>query len=369
MAACRSPSTGAGRRSWRPTWRRSTGSRAAVRRRPPGQLRWLRVARTILLFDINDFDETHPGPFEWDLKRLAASFEIACRSRRFARDRHGRVRGVKTYRGHAPVRHMSNLDIWYPRLDADGSCAVQHRGGKAASAAFQNVAKAQSRIAEGQGQVDRAGRWPPPVRERSAAARAGRTALLRRRTSDLDQVRDSSPATSGPSPDRRACSRARFVDLARKVVGVGSVGTRAWVALLVGRDDHDPLFLQVKEAEASVLEPYLGRSPFRSTANGWSPASASCRRPATSCSDGSDHRHRRRRRDYYVRQLWDWKASADLETIRPSLGVYAEICGWTLARAHARSGDPMAIASYLGRGTSRLGRWPVRGGLRRPERG
>ena len=154
--------------------------------------------------------------------------------------------------------------------------------------------------------------------------------------------------------DRRVLAESfRFVDIARKVVGVGSVGTRAWILLMLGRDDEDPLFLQVKEAQSSVLEPILGKSKFRNHGQrvvegqrlmqaasdiflGW------IRNPRG--LDGVS-------RDFYIRQLWDWKASVDLETIRPlGLQLYAQMCGWTIARAHARSGDRIAIASYLGKG-------------------
>jgi hypothetical protein len=157
------------------------------------------------------------------------------------------------------------------------------------------------------------------------------------------------------APDRRRLlERFRYVHAARKVVGVGSVGTRAWIMLLTGRDAADPLLLQFKEAGASVLEPFLGKSKFRNHGQrvvegqrltqaasdvllGW------IRHPGF---DGVD-------RDYYIRQLWDGKGSALIELMNPAtLGVYAEICGWALARAHARSGDPAAIAGYLGSGAS-----------------
>ena len=165
--------------------------------------------------------------------------------------------------------------------------------------------------------------------------------------------------------------RYRLVDVARKVVGVGSVGTRGWIVLLLGRDETDPLFLQVKEAEASVLEPYLGKSAFDNHGQ----RVVDGQRLMQAASDiflgwirieGLDGMSR----DFYVRQLWDWKGSADVETMSPqAMTVYAELCGWTLARAHARSGDAVAIAAYLGferRLRPRDGR--VRGGLRRPER-
>ena len=154
--------------------------------------------------------------------------------------------------------------------------------------------------------------------------------------------------------DRRVLAESfRYVDLARKVVGVGSVGTRAWILLMLGRDDQDPLFLQVKEAQASVLEGPLGKSKFRNHGQ----RVVEGQRMMQAASDiflgwirnpqGLDGAAR----DFYVRQLWDWKTSVDLDTILPlGLQLYAQMCGWTIARAHARSGDRIAIASYLGKG-------------------
>jgi uncharacterized protein (DUF2252 family) len=162
-------------------------------------------------------------------------------------------------------------------------------------------------------------------------------------------------ATYGRSlrADRRALLRRhRYVHLARKVVGVGSVGTRAWIVLLVGRDGSDPLFLQVKEAEASVLEPYAGAARQRNhgqrvVEGQWVMQAASDIFLGWLRADGLDGKSR----DFYVRQLWDWKVSAELETMRPAaMHAYGRLCGWTLARAHARSGDSIAIGSYLGSG-------------------
>ena len=153
---------------------------------------------------------------------------------------------------------------------------------------------------------------------------------------------------------RRLFETYRYVQVARKVVGVGSVGTRAWAVLLLGRDDDDPLFLQVKQAEQSVLEPYVGRSAFRNhgqrvVAGQGLMQAASDMFLGWQRIEGVDGIQR----DFYVRQLWDWKASANLDTMTPEvLSIYSDICGWTLARAHARSGDRIAIASYLGRGPS-----------------
>jgi uncharacterized protein (DUF2252 family) len=154
-------------------------------------------------------------------------------------------------------------------------------------------------------------------------------------------------------PDRRQLLESyRLVDFARKVVGVGSVGTRCWIALLLGKDDTDPLFLQIKEAEPSVLEPYAGKSGYAShgqrVVEGQRLLQASSDISLgwiqTTGLDGVE-------RDFYVRQLWDWKVSANLETMTPEImKVYAQMCGWTLARGHARSGDRVAISAYLGSG-------------------
>jgi uncharacterized protein (DUF2252 family) len=155
--------------------------------------------------------------------------------------------------------------------------------------------------------------------------------------------------------DRRVLvERFRYADAARKVVGVGSVGTRAWILLMLGRDDQDPLFLQVKEADSSVLEAFAGASAFKNHGQ----RVVEGQRLMQASSDiflgwisvtGIDGV----KRDFYVRQLWDWKASADIEAFSPKrLGIYARVCGWTLARAHARSGDRIAIAAYLGSGTT-----------------
>ncbi len=171
-----------------------------------------------------------------------------------------------------------------------------------------------------------------------------------------DMVGSALRATLESLPDdrRRLMSRYRYVDLARKVVGVGSVGTRAWIALMMGRDQDDPLLLQAKEAEASVLERFAGRSPYENHGR----RVVEGQRLMQAASDiflgwvrtidpaGVP-------RDFYVRQLWDWKLSADVDTMNPSLlADYVELCGWALANAHARSGDPVAIAAYLGSGTA-----------------
>jgi len=315
------------------------------------------------VFDLNDFDETLRGPFEWDVKRLVTSFEIAGRDRGF--DEGVRTEAMlelaRSYReAMRGFAEMHNLDVWYSRLrmeDIEAELRTS-RNEKQARALAKATAKAQTKdsmrafsrlteIVDGERRIVS----DPPLVVRFADLVADdvdvesleqevRT-LIRtyRRTLQRDR--------------RELLEEFRFVDLARKVVGVGSVGTRCWIVLFLGRDEEDPLFLQVKEATRSVLEPHLGRSPY--TNNGQRVVEGQRMMQATSDiflgwirnpngMDGRPH-------DFYIRQLWDWKASADLETIQPrGLLQYARACGWTLARAHARSGDRMAIAAYLGRG-------------------
>jgi uncharacterized protein (DUF2252 family) len=312
-----------------------------------------------MTFDINDFDETLPGPWEWDVKRLAVSFEIAGRDRNFsAKQRRAAVTAsVRFYReAMAAFAEMRDLDVWYARLDpSELMPRIEHAiGEKQAATVKKNLAKAQTKdsmkalsklthLVDG---VPKILSHPPlvvPVSELMPEVEAKE--LESRIRGVLRQYRSSL------QNDRRVLvERFHFADLARKVVGVGSVGTRAWIALMLGRDDCDPLFLQVKEADASVLEPFVGASDFKN--HGQRVVEGQRLMQASSDIflgwvrvkgiDGVD-------RDFYVRQLWDWKASADIENFTPdALRVYAKMCGWTLARAHARSGDRIAIAAYLG---------------------
>ncbi|MGH9090428.1 MAG: DUF2252 domain-containing protein [Acidimicrobiales bacterium] len=316
-----------------------------------------------LVFDVNDFDETHPGPFEWDVMRLAASFEVAGRERGFddAMRQDAVQWAARSYR--EAVREfgtMTTLDVWYSRLDlagierrwgaAAGGKAVRNLQRLAAKAESKNHLKAFDRLTRLEGGELRFASDPPllvPVSE-----------LF----SDVDATRLRDTVAQGLAiyrdtlndDRRRLIDRYRFVDLARKVVGVGSVGTRCWVSLLVGRDEGDPLFLQVKEAEGSVLEPYVGRSAYANHGQ----RVVEGQRLMQAASDimlgwtrtvGVDDVTR----DFYMRQLWDWKVSASVETMLPgTFHVYAQICGWTLARAHARSGDAAAIGAYLGTGNA-----------------
>ncbi len=315
-----------------------------------------------LVFGPNDFDETLPGPWEWDVKRMAASAEIAGRDVGLSEDlRQWIVRDcVREYReGMQGFANESHLDVWYDRLTA--SELVERFGGRLgakgrivfakpfAKARRKTSLRAVKKLTE---RVDGELRFrsvPPllvPLRELFELGDARDESGYVREL--LDEYADSLDA------DRRYLfGTYRFVDMARKVVGVGSVGTRAWVFLLVGRDGKDPLVLQAKEAQASVLEPYLGASEFENhgervvqgqrishaasdTFLGWQRSAG---------LDGREH-------DFYVRQLWDWKASADLSRMNEwGLHAYTRACGWSLARSHARSGDRLAIAGYLGAGS------------------
>jgi uncharacterized protein (DUF2252 family) len=320
--------------------------------------------RTVV-FDINDFDETNPGPFEWDVKRLAASFEIAARSREFsAKTARGLVlHCVRTYReAMAEFAGLTNLDTWYARLDID---SLLERWRSQVSA--EQVRRFETMM----------------TKARSKDSTKALTKLTRevdgefRIISDppfvvpLDELATHEGIDMDPeqlqawlhekfrgyrqslAPDRQQLlDTYRLVDFARKVVGVGSVGTRCWIALLLGKDDTDPLFLQIKEAEQSVLEPYAGKGDYarhgQRVVEGQRLLQASSDILLgwirTTGLDGDE-------RDFYFRQLWDWKVSADLETMTPeTMKVYAQMCGWTLARGHARSGDRVAIAAYLGSG-------------------
>jgi uncharacterized protein (DUF2252 family) len=314
-----------------------------------------------LVFSLNDFDETLPGPFEWDVKRLGASFAVAGRDRGFnAKQRRSiNTTMARTYReAMKEFGAMTNLDLWYGRVQVDDVVeqVAQLAPAREVRRLERNVAKARSKdslkalaklteIVDGEPRIVSDPPLIVPIEEVvPSAEHHGIDGFAR---GVIRAYRRTLPADR-----RRLLERFRYVHSARKVVGVGSVGTRAWIMLLLGRDRDDPLFLQFKEAEASVLEPFLGRSTFGTHGQrvvegqrlmqaasdimlGW------IRAPDL---DGQ-------RRHFYVRQLWDQKGSAPVEAMDPrAMTVYAELCGRTLARAHARSGDAIAIASYLGKG-------------------
>ncbi len=311
-----------------------------------------------LVFDCNDFDETCPGPFEWDLKRLVASVAIAGRQRGFGRKERRRATLATAAGYRRAIREyaaMRNLEVWYARIDVEPaleslrSQADQRRLRRVErnldKARAKDSIRAYGKLTE---EVDGRVRIvsdPPlivPIEDLAGGADVER------------QLREVVAAyRESLSPDRQHLAASyRYVHAARKVVGVGSVGTRAWILLLLGRDAHDPLFLQAKEAGPSVLEPYAGPSPYshpgRRVVEG--------QRLMQAASDiflgwvtvtGVDGEER----CFYVRQLWDGKGSADVEALSAQeLATYGALCGRALARAHARSGDRVAIASYLGGG-------------------
>jgi uncharacterized protein (DUF2252 family) len=318
-----------------------------------------------MLFDINDFDETLLGPWEWDVKRLAASFEIAGRELGFTpADRAGIVmRGVQEYRERMrQAAAMRTLDAWYAYLNAEQlldwirtEVKEKRLDKPEAREAVQGVAKARTRdhiqaFAKLTGEVDGQVRIvsnPPlivPIEDLLAAG-VDMSASHRSMQQLLLSYRRTLARAHHPLEEYR------FVHMARKVVGVGSVGTRCWILLLLGRDDQDPLLLQTKEAQPSVLEGFLGRSKFPN--HGQRVVLGQRLMQAASdiflgwqrVKDADGHS-----RDYYVRQLHDWKGSAEVENMRvQGATLYARVCGATLARAHARSGDRIGIASYLGR--------------------
>ncbi|HEX5820967.1 MAG TPA: DUF2252 domain-containing protein [Solirubrobacterales bacterium] len=316
-----------------------------------------------LVLDVNDFDETLPGPWEWDVKRLAASFEIAGRDRDFTpkETRRAVLRTVRSYReAMRNLATMRNFDVWYTRLDVDTLLAdlAKVADRKQMKAAQKNVAKAGKKnslrafdrlVHEVDGEPRIISDPPLLVPAGELVSKDQQQALEERIIEMLGRYRESLKG------DRRHLFDSfRFVEMARKVVGVGSVGTRAWVVLMMGRDGQDPLFLQAKEAEASVLEPYVGESDFgnhgeRVVEGQWLMQAASDVLlgwlPAIGFDGGQ--------RDFYVRQLWDGKRSVEVEALSPEgLEIYGQMCGWTLARAHARSGDRIAIGAYLGKNDS-----------------
>jgi uncharacterized protein (DUF2252 family) len=319
-----------------------------------------------LIFDINDFDETLPGPWEWDVKRLAASFEIAGRDRGYAAEDRRRVvlAAVREYRkGMRSASHRGTLDVWYSHMDMDQMLdwiRTEHtdeRAGRSAGpGSVLDVAKARTRdsvravkkLTERTDSGIRFVRDPPlivPLEDLVLSDEA-------RRQTERSLRKLIKKYRKTLADEHHPLEEFRYVHMARKVVGVGSVGTRAWIFLMMGVDQDDPLILQAKEAQPSVLERFAGRSAYdhhgqrvvvgqrlMQTASdiflGWQ---------RVRDIDGGT-------RDYYIRQLHDWKGSAHVDTLRvPGAVTYARMCGATLARAHARSGDWIAIASYLGKG-------------------
>ena len=313
-----------------------------------------------LVFSVNDFDETLPGPFEWDLKRLVASVAVAGRDRGFdAQTREPiNLAVARAYReAIQEFAAMRTLDVWYARIDVEEQVA-QFRAVASAEQRKRmekNLAKSRTKdslaafnklteVVDGEPRIVSD---PPLIVPIDELAAPGEIERVRDALRGL--VRNYRRTLQGDR--RKLIERFRFVDAARKVVGVGSVGTRAWIVLMLGRDNDDPLFMQAKEAQASVLEPFLGKSEFSNHGQrvvegqrfmqaasdiflGWL---------RTTGLDGVE-------RDFYLRQLWDSKGSALVELMEPNVMIaYGRLCGETLAKAHARSGDAIAIASYLGK--------------------
>jgi uncharacterized protein (DUF2252 family) len=316
-----------------------------------------------LVFSVNDFDETLPGPFEWDVKRLFASFAVAGRERGFddSQRRSAVLAGARSYRmAMREFASMRTMQLWYSRLELEsflerwGAAA----GKKRLKRTERNLAKARTKdsmkafaklthVVDGQRRIVNDPPLIVPVEDLLPPE-------VHHRLNDTFRTLVRSYRRSLPRDRRKLLERFDYHHAARKVVGVGSVGTRAWIFLLTGRDEDDPLFLQAKEAQPSVLEPFLGKSEFANHGQ----RVVEGQRMTQSASDvmlgwdrviGMDGVER----DFYVRQLWDEKGSADVDTMDPkSLEIYAEVCGWTLARAHARSGDSIAISAYLGKSDS-----------------
>jgi uncharacterized protein (DUF2252 family) len=314
-----------------------------------------------LVFDVNDFDETLPGPWEWDVKRLAVSMMIAARNNGFSvKDQDQIVLDtVGAYRtAMADFAAMKNLDVWYTHLDIETT--VQEFGSqfkaKQVKRTEKALAKARTkdsmaafskltRVVDGEARIVA----EPPLIVPLADLAEGMERDEMFET--LHGLLRSYRATL--QHDRRVLlEQFELTDFARKVVGVGSVGTRAWIALLLGRDGEDPLFLQLKEAEASVLEDFVAPSEFENhgervvTGQRLMQASSDIFLGWLHVQSGLDGQER----DFYGRQLKDWKGSAEIEQMVPKgMATYGRLCGWTLARGHARSGDRIAIASYLGK--------------------
>jgi uncharacterized protein (DUF2252 family) len=319
-----------------------------------------------LMFDINDFDETLPGPWEWDVKRLAASFEVAGRDLGFApADRRAiAMAAVREYRERMQAAAgMRTLDAWYAHMSVDqvtgwisAEPSSKRLGKKITRQAALDIAKARTRdsvrvFAKRTGQIGgelRIVRDPPLIMpiEDLVLSDTAREQTERSVRNLIQTYRRSLAHQHHPIEE------FRYLHMARKVVGVGSVGTRCWIFLLVGRDHNDPLFLQAKEAQASVLERFVGKSQYRNHGQRVV-AGQHLMQAATDIFlgwirvtdiDGQ-------KRDYYIRQFHDWKGSAQVDSLRvPGAILYARVCGAALARAHARWGDRIAIATYLGPG-------------------
>jgi uncharacterized protein (DUF2252 family) len=315
-----------------------------------------------LVFDINDFDETTPGPWEWDVKRLAASLEVAARDNGFPGKKRRAIVAAAVAQYREAMRDfadMTNLEVWYAHADMDLLRQQNPAELKARQRKAVDKGLAKARTKDSMQAVDKLTHMvdgkpriiadpplivpadqliPDEIDRKNFEGLISDLVAGYRRTMETDR--------------RYLLEQYEFCDMAHKVVGVGSVGTRCWIVLMLGRDTGDPLFLQVKEAQDSVLCRYVGSSKYSNQGQ----RVVAGQRLMQASSDiflgwqrvaiGAENNGHR---DFYVRQLRDWKLSLDIETMVPrGLRVYARLCGWTLARAHARSGDRIAIAAYLG---------------------
>jgi uncharacterized protein (DUF2252 family) len=295
------------------------------------------------VFDVNDFDETLPGPWEWDIKRLAASAMVAGRVNGFppAINRRAVLNCVQSYREHMwQYSNMRNIEVWYSRIDYESSIQFVHRSFRWYIEKQREKSRLRSSLQvfpkiaveiDGRYQI----KEDPPI-----ITRLNDEALMQ----ELREIVDTYRSTI--QEDRQVLlSKYHYVDVAQKVVGVGSVGTRCYVVLLLGNDSNDPLVLQIKEAQSSVLERHLGPSVYPNHAH----RVVAGQRLMQAASDVFLGWTRGRSRDYYIRQLRDMKLSVDLTTLIPEGFIeYCRFCGWALARAHARAGDPAPISGYLG---------------------
>jgi uncharacterized protein (DUF2252 family) len=315
-----------------------------------------------LVFDINDFDETTPGPWEWDVKRLAASLEVAARDNGFPGKKRRAIVAAAVAQYREAMRDfadMTNLEVWYAHADMDLLRQQNPAQMKARQRKAVDKGLAKARTKDSMQAVDKLTHMvdgkpkiiadpplivpadqliPDEIDRKNFEGLISDLVAGYRRTMETDR--------------RYLLEQYEFCDMAHKVVGVGSVGTRCWIVLMLGRDTGDPLFLQVKEAQDSVLCRYVGSSKYSNQGQ----RVVAGQRLMQASSDiflgwqrvaiGAENNGHR---DFYVRQLRDWKLSLDIETMVPrGLRIYARLCGWTLARAHARSGDRIAIAAYLG---------------------
>jgi uncharacterized protein (DUF2252 family) len=296
------------------------------------------------VFDVNDFDETLPGPWEWDIKRFAASIVVAGRTNGFpaATNRRAVLNGVQSYREHIwKYSEMRHIDVWYSRIDYENSLQfvrrtfrwyIEKQREKSRQRSSLQVFPKLTTQVDGQHRI----KDDPPL-------------ITHLDDEELSQQLRGLVEAYRPTvqEDRRVLlGKYQCVDVARKVVGVGSVGTRCYIVLLLGNDSNDPLLLQIKEAQASVLERHLGPSIYPNHAQ----RVVSGQRLMQAASDLFLGWTRLGSTDYYIRQLRDMKLSVSLETLIPEGFIeYCRFCGWALARAHARSGDPAQISGYLGR--------------------